>query len=242
VLGWIAEPPGAAPSTLVDWRHMIEVTLANAAMELADADASGLDGGANLAMAGDELVQFGRAQRIGPARWRLSELWRGRRGTENAVGMQATGDRFVLLDPTTLVHFDLPLGRLGTEAQVMAAGVGDGSSPPIVAVPVSGASILPPSPVHLRAGIAADGALSLQWVRRSRGGWRWLDGVDAPLGEERELYRLSFESEPLSRRATETIEPILAIAADDVPSGATAITVRQIGSYGASPAARVELT
>ena len=31
-----------------------------------------------------------------------------------------------------------------------------------------------------------------RWVRRARGAWRWLDGVDVPLVEEREAYRVGF--------------------------------------------------
>jgi hypothetical protein len=32
---------------------------------------------------------------------------------------------------------------------------------------------------------------TLQWVRRSRAGWPWTDGVDAPVGEEAERYRVT---------------------------------------------------
>jgi hypothetical protein len=240
VLGWVAVAPGAAPSTLVDRRHAIEVTLAHSAMVLNDADAAALDGGANLAIVGDELVQFGRATRIGDTRWRLSELWRGRRGTEHAAGAQAVGDRFALLDPATLAHVDLPLGTLGTTVSVMASGIGDDADPPVAVAAVTGASILPPAPAHLRARMTNDG-LALDWVRRSRAGWRWLDGVDAPLAEESERYRVAFETTPMSLGAIEAIEPRLALSQDRVAPGAIAALVRQIGAYGASGAARVTL-
>src|SRR3546814_11179567 len=51
--------------------------------------------------------------------------------------------------------------------------------------------LLPPSPVHVTASLLADGSVNVQWIRRSRQGWGWIDGVDAPLGEESERYRVT---------------------------------------------------
>ncbi len=45
--------------------------------------------------------------------------------------------------------------------------------------------------VRVRAVRGSDGAIETRWTRRSREGGRWDDGVDAPLGEEREAYRLT---------------------------------------------------
>ncbi len=232
VLGQVAVVPGWAPSTLIDRVHAIEVTLANDAMALAEADAGGLDAGANLALVGDELVQFGRAVRIGVARWRLTELWRGRRGTESAAGTQSAGDRFVLIDPASLATIELPLGTLTGTVSVMAAGIGDGSEPPVAVVPVTGASILPPAPVHLRAARAGDGSVTAIWVRRSRVGWRWLDGVDTPLGEEREAYRVM-----CGRTAIDVANADAVLAAAQV-DGVT-IAVRQLAAFGLSRAATI---
>ena len=70
----------------------VEIMLLHDGMTLAGDDRLGWSAAMNLAAIGDELVQFGRAERIGPARWRLSRLLRGRRGTEWAVvGMQQPG-------------------------------------------------------------------------------------------------------------------------------------------------------
>ena len=75
---------------------------------------------------------------------------------------------------------------------MLASGVGD-------AIPVErvadgiGEALRPPAPAHLAARRRVDRGLDLSWVRRSRIGWAWIDGSDAPLGEERETYRLSIE-------------------------------------------------
>lgn len=177
VLGHVAVPPGAASSALEDRINHPEVTLAHAAMTLADADAAALDAGANLAMLGDELIQFGRAEPLGGGRWRLGQLWRGRRGTEAAIATQAAGDRFVLLDAETLVLRDIAPETIGGSVRVLAQGAGDADSAADAEAAVTGIAVVPPAPVHLRATAGADGTTALTWVRRSRTGWGWRDGA-----------------------------------------------------------------
>ena len=240
-LGWIAMPPARAPATLADHVNTLEVVLANDAMTLADADAAALDGGANLVMAGDELLQFGRAERIDATRWRLSDLWRGRRGTERFCGLQAPGDRFVLLDSYTLASCDMPASAMGSEVQVMAAGPGDSDAPPVSSTVVSGASIAPPSPVHLRATERADGGLALSWVRRSRQGWRWSDDLDVPLGEESERYAVRRSGDGERDAGVGVGAQGLILAAPDRPAAGATISVVQMGTHVASAPATITL-
>jgi len=240
VLGWVALAPGPAPATLIDRRYSIEVVLARDDMALADADSAALDGGANLAIVGDELVQFGRAEPIGAARWRLSELWRGRRGTEWAAGTASAGDRFVLLEPATLTQVALPLAALGGTIQVMAAGIGDGDTPVVATATITGESILPPSPVHLIAAPADEGALAIHWIRRSRAGWRWIDGVDSPIAEEAEGYRVEMVGVDGVAATIETNVPT-ALASAAAVAGATAIRVRMAGGHGLSRPAQLSI-
>ncbi|WP_066650240.1 MULTISPECIES: phage tail protein [Sphingomonas] len=226
VIGTVAAPPRAAGSALRDLVSSVEVELARTDMVLADADDAALDSGANLALVGDELLQFGEAVPIGPARWRLSRLLRGRRGTEFAAGAQQVGDRFVLIEREALVAIDLPVTAIGRQIAVMASGVGDSEGPARVDMVVTGASVLPASPVHLR--IDHDAGM-LRWARRSRTGWRWIDGSDVPLSEESEAYRIDFAN----GASVETQAPALAIA----DGAALPVTVRQRGTQGLSRAA-----
>jgi hypothetical protein len=75
-----ALPP--AGSALLDDRHAIIVQLGHDEMWLQSATDPALANGANLALIGDELIQFGAAEPIGNNRFRLSRLLRGRLGTE----------------------------------------------------------------------------------------------------------------------------------------------------------------
>jgi hypothetical protein len=73
--------PWGTPS-LIDMASSVDVVLHDSDAILAPASDAALINGANACMIGDELLQFGRADEIGPRAYRLSRLLRGRRGTE----------------------------------------------------------------------------------------------------------------------------------------------------------------
>jgi hypothetical protein len=239
VLGQVVTPPGAAPAHLTDRINAIVVELANGAMQLHDADNAALAAGANLAMVGDELLQFAQAVPLGGRRWSLRGLWRGRRGTEQAIGSLAPGDRFVLLDADVLTIVDLPVQTVGGTMRVFAQGVFDEEAAEAQAQ-VCGASLVPPAPAHLRSRALPDGTTEIRWVRRSRNGWEWIDGVDAPLGEESERYRITLTQAAAGVSTIETSEPRIMLSAEDRAATAT-VGVRQIGAHGLSPSATLDL-
>lgn len=237
VMGVLENALAPASPCLIDRRSTIDVVLAHADMMLADADEPSLDAGANVALIGDELVQFARAVPLGEGRWRLSEFWRGRRGTEAAMMMQSAGTRFVMIDPAALLTVDLPPDAIGEILEVSASGVGD-AAPVLVSEGIAGRSVAPPSPVHGRAATLSDGGLLIGWTRRSRSGWAWRDGVDAPLGEEREAYRLTITRGDGIVRSIETAisnwtYPAAALA-DDRSAGSISVAIAQIGTHAAS--------
>jgi hypothetical protein len=239
-IGKLARGPGRGSSSVVDRVNSFEVDLAHDDMALAGANARGLDAGANLVLVGDELLQFGVAEQIGARRWRLLELWRGRRGTEAAIGRQGVGDRFVVIEANAVATIDLPLSAIGGGVRVLASGIGDVSGPVGTNAALRGVSVLPASPVHLHVDLLPGGDALLRWVRRSRSGWRWIDGVDAPLAEEREAYRVTIAA----GGATRTIETNVAemmVAAADRAGGVVTVSVRQTGSNGESLAAEILL-
>lgn len=237
VVGTIATPPGSAEAVVEDRANTMVVALANDAMVLADADAAALDAGANLAMAGEELVQFGRAEPLGGGRWQLSTLWRGRRGTEAAIGTQLAGDRFVLIDRSALAVETITGLAPGTSIQVIAAGVADPPEGVAVETALIGRAAVPPAPVHLSAREIGDGGLIIDWVRRSRTGWRWQDAVDAPLGEESERYSVTVARSGGSVLAISTDVPSLVLSAEERGAGTITLSVRQVGTHGMSAAA-----
>ena len=80
----------------------------------------------------------------------------------------------------------------------------------------------------------------MRWLRRSRLGWRWSDGVDTPLGEEREAYRVTLVSGDGRARTIETVAPLFVVARAERASGVT-LAVRQVGAHGESAAASIHV-
>lgn len=235
VIGRIEDGPAAASGWLVDRRSRVTVVLQRSDMALGDADAATLAGGGNLALIGDELVQFERAEPLGGRRWALSGLHRGVRGTEAAIGRHRIGDRFALIERDNVAAIDLPAAAIGREVRVLASGVGDVATPAEVRVAVSGVSVAPPSPVHGRVAVQANGGLAIRWTRRSRAGWRWSDGVDAPLVEEAEGYRVTLHDAGGETRTIAVTVPELVLPADALPARPAIVRIVQQGTLAASP-------
>lgn len=235
-----AETALAAGSALMrDDLATVDVALLHAGLWLESCDDAALVAGANLAMLGGELFQFGRAQPLGAGRFRLSRLLRGRRGTEAAIGGHATGDRFVLIEADALLPIALPVGQLGTAVTVLALGAGDGPDGVTQTAIAAGRALLPPAPVHLAARRDGDDLL-FRWVRRSRTGWGWTDGADVPLGEGAERYGLTVQplggaSRTLTVDGPEWRYPATLRAIDGGDRLRGRIELAMLGDFGASP-------
>ena len=182
--------------------------------------------GGNLALLGDELFQFSGAQALGPRRFRLHGLLRGRRGTEVAATRHRVGERFVLIDPQRMLAIEAPLEMLGRTGRVKAIGAGDADTEAVMFA-VGAAALRPLAPVHLAARRVA-GDLVVSWVRRSRAGFGWTDFVDAPLGEASEAYSITvIRDGQVVRQASSTVSRFVYTAADVVADGGTEIRVAQ---------------
>jgi hypothetical protein len=191
ILGFAETALDARTPFILDELSSVVVRLCNRTQYLLNADPDALMAGANLAIIGDELIQFGRAEPLGEGAYRLSHLLRGRQGTEWAASAHAIGDRFCLVDTAAMRSVDLPASAVAATLAATAHGVGDVAPLPTAERLISGESLRPPSPCHLtlrRAGTA----LVAQWVRRSHRGWPWADGVGVADDPFPELYRLNF--------------------------------------------------
>ena len=110
-----------------------------------------------------------------------------------------------------------------------------------------GRALRPPAPAQLRASMAG-GDVAIGWVRRSRAGWRWLDGGDAPLAEESERYRIAIRdgSGAVVSGDRGLLEALWATITEQIADGVAGpltIEVAQIGAGGGSlPPARLIFT
>lgn len=228
-----ALPLGVA--NLWDNASTLEVVLANEEMWLESRAPSAVLNGANLALVGNELIHFRDAVALSSKRFRLQGLLRGQFGTEWAMSGHQPGDSFVLLDPQLLTAADAPLAALGNEVWVKAVGPNEiiGEIAPQRLI-LTGRSLRPLSPVHLRASRERNGDIGFSWKRRSRQGYAWLDGTDAPLAEESERYLVRIRLASGYERQIDTVaEHATYLLADQVrdfggPVSAVSLNVAQV--------------
>jgi hypothetical protein len=231
-LGWTTGALPAGNWALLDCVSSVEVRLLSDAMWLESRSDDALIGGANLALIGEELIQFGKVDVLDGRRFRLSRLLRGRRGTEWAAATHSPGEAFALIERDSIASIEPPAGSIGSEVRLLASGLGDGDGTMAMRT-CSGEALRPPSPVHLRAARLPGGDLAINWVRRSRNGWDWLSGSDTPLGEEREAYRLELRAAQLARDVHVGVPQWVYSREEQVADGAWGmlrIDVSQIGT------------
>jgi hypothetical protein len=176
------------PSHRFDEAATVEVALLGGGT-LANATERAVLDGANVAVLGNEVIQFKTATSIAAGVYRLSGLLRGRLGTEHAIASHVTNDRFVLLDDAVQA-LTLPLGQWQQHWQVRAVTFGDSlNTGTVQALSVQANSLKPLSPVHASAQrTPATNDVTVRWARRARIDGSLRDFIDIPLMEQRELY------------------------------------------------------
>ncbi|WFL78832.1 phage tail protein [Altererythrobacter arenosus] len=218
----------------------LEVELVGDDLEFATTTAAGIGDGENRLLVGEEILQFLDARQISSRIWRLSGLLRGRGGTEHlAAAGHAAGTSAILLD-NSLVPLDPAEVPATPETRIAAIGLGD-EAPVIANLAAGDATRRPLSPVHTSQRLTQDGGWNLGWVRRARGQWLWPDHVDTPLVEETQSFEVgvgSVESPSVSWTvASEGLDlPAAEVASLLASFPGAPVWVRQIGTYGRSPA------
>jgi hypothetical protein len=147
--------------------------------------------GANAALLGDEIIQFQTAVLVGGGLYTLSNLLRGRRGTEAVVATHAAGEHFVLLTEASVQFLPALLTDRARAYYFRTATVGQSvGTLPSQSFAYGLKTIQPFAPSHL-SGTRVGGTgtdLTLGWKRRARLDADWADYVDVPLDETSELY------------------------------------------------------
>ena len=239
VQGASVAPLAPSPSLLFEAEATLEIALVSAGMQLQSVDMPALLGGANRLLLGEEVLQFRHAEPLGDAHWRLTGLLRGRAGTEHhAAAGHAPGTAAILIDHRLVA---LP----AQDHMEIAALPGVGSTEPVyAALGSAGVTQRPLTPVHPRVDLTAAGDAMWSWVRRARGGWRWQDGVDMPLVEERETYQVGLGSLETPHALWEVTGPSFSLTQTQRADlralyPLAALWVRQIGTRGLSHPVRL---
>ncbi|WP_422062202.1 phage tail protein [Sphingopyxis sp.] len=241
-LGALVAPLAAGSSHLFDTANDAIVALINPSMTLESVDDFALLAGANMAMLGDELVQFGRAEMVAPRRWRLSHLLRGRRGTDS--GAHGVDTPFVLLGDPALLALPDDLARLAESggADLQWASRGETEVREIAIAP-AGRALRPLAPVHGELRPDGLGGVAV-WIRRSRADTGWRDEVDVPFGESREAWRIELVPPVPGIGPWETMAPTFSLASVAIAALAPGhmLAIRQVGDFALSSPLVLPLT
>lgn len=180
-----------------------------------------------------EILQFLIAEVIGEDVWTLSGLLRGQGGSDPAMAALTAAGAPVVLLGEGLARGQVALSERGlplTWRAAPAGGPAGGGAMTEVGFTWRGLALRPWSPAHLRREAGEGGDLVFRWTRRARlGGDGW--DVEAPLSEEREVYRIEILNGDTVVRTAETESPAFtwtaAWQAVDFPSGVPdPVTVR----------------
>lgn len=235
VIGTALETLGPASPLLLDRRNTLDVVLAGPGLSLASAGWPALSQGANRALVGEELIQFGAVTWLDHDRVRLSDLVRRLAGTDWAIDDHAPGERFVLVYED-LLPLDPPAILPVASATIVATGLAD-QVPATAAVTGAGSTRRPYRPVRVRARLGPGGEITIDWVRRARGAFAWLDEVDVPLNEIEEAWDVSYgDSEnPVARWRTRESRLVLdAATLAGLAAAPAQFAVRQVGAVSLS--------
>jgi putative tail protein/concanavalin A-like lectin/glucanase superfamily protein len=236
VIGELLSPLADHPQSFPDAVNSCSVRIHTPFAELEQATLTDLLNRANLAIIGDEIIQFGNADETSDGEWQLSYFLRGRKGT--STQSHATGTRFVLLDPNTLARIDASLVDIGRTMTFRATSFGTAPEDGIVvSMAYTGRAQIEREPGYVRARRDGTDAI-VDWQGVGRIG----AGATVVQGERFDGYRVTFDdgTNPVITVNTDAQTVTQSIAALGSP---VTISVLQLNELtGEGPAIEVIIT
>jgi hypothetical protein len=172
-----------------DNQNTLEVFLPNTALSsVLDADVLGGSNRFAIETAtGWEVFQAAQAELIAPSVYRLSRLLRGLNGSY--VDMAETLDAGARIIWLGAGWKDLPVTEDMIGESLSLTAIAGGRESDVLSHVYTAAHLRPLPPVHAKIETQGD-TRTLSWIRQTRiGGDSWA-GLDVPLGEETERYRV----------------------------------------------------
>ncbi len=208
---------GNGQANVFDWANSVDVVLDHGTLE--SRPKIDVLNGFNLALLGNELIQFQSATLIDADTYRLEGLLRGRLGTEHEMSNHSIGDRFILINDRInslkLLSSDWYADRVFRVGQVTRP-VTDGTYDDKL-FQGQGVMARPYSVAHVHGSRDESGNLVIDWKRRTRADGSWKDFADVPLGETIELYEVEIMSgAAVKRKIQSTSQSVSYSAAQQV--------------------------
>jgi hypothetical protein len=193
-IGACSNTLGSVDHRVIDAGSVLSVTMAQGDLYSITLLAM-LAGGNHFAYGADgrwEIIAAQTCTLITGSTYELTNLLRGRFGSEWAMSLHAAGDSLILLDTADVAAITTGSGTIGLS--YLYRGITydrDISTDSDRSFAYHGVNLKPLSPIALagsRNPSSNDWLLS--WIRRTRDGGEWRDNVDASLGEASEAYQI----------------------------------------------------
>ena len=158
----------------LDTTTVLTVVLEHSGMTLESTTDALLDAWDNFAFVGKdglgEYLQFKTATQTGPTTWELTDLRRGRKGTDHALATHAAGEEFVLLGGAGVYRIPYPnTDKWGDELNFRGVTLHqDAADATIVDFTNTGEGKRPYSPVNVEGSWDGSNNLTVTWDSRSR--------------------------------------------------------------------------
>ena len=179
---------------------------------------------------GWEIIQIQNVELIGENHWLCSNLLRGTAGSDaDMMESVPAGARVVYLEQG-LETLPIDPSRMDENISLTASAAVRESDELLFTYQAR--YLRPLSPAHGKVEYRDDGTVKISWIRRTRiGGDSWA-GLDVPLGEEVERYRVEFWASDILSISYETETAELVVLASDLTSS-TDIRISQASqSFG----------
>lgn len=177
----------ASAGGVLDIVNTVDIELATG--QLANITSEQAYAGAQMLNIGSELVGVQYAELIGSGQYRCRGLIRGMRGS--SISAHAAGARAIRITVGTVRPYTFEAADIGSGVELSAVSIGQ--SPTAAAaigytIPAGTSRLL--SPVHVRAGRLAGGALEIRWTRRGRFDQTLRDNGETRLDDTEERYEV----------------------------------------------------
>lgn len=156
--------------------------------------------GANAALVGThgrwELLQFTNAVLNIDGTYTLTDLLRGRRGTEHAISYHAQYDTFILLNNTSIQKLICPISELNSSRLYKAVTSGEYlEDTPSTSYIWTGESKKPLSPSNVCGGRDASNNITIRFTRRERVNAGWNNNIEVSTSEGTNNFNIEIYSD-----------------------------------------------
>jgi len=224
VMGTTSTVLGDGPTAI--WDNANTLTVVLTAGTLSSYEKSSVLNWSNLALVGNELIQFRKATLTAALTYKLSGLLRGRLGTESYTSTHNSGERFILLTSSTIGGMTVTSSEW-YKARYYLVGpktkANTDSTYTTSTFTANGIMAKPLSVCHVKGTRDSSGNLTLTWVRRTRGLAEWLDYADVAINETTEAYEIDILDGT-------TVVRTLSVTAAEVTYSAT----NQVSDFGSA--------